>query len=194
MAETETIFKGGWVQVHIYAPTYALPHICTAYVYCLPGRRLLDQLNEMFPSTVPEAKEFLPVREGEMYALRGDRKTVEFACLNKANILFVREFEEGQTRGIGGNPRYRRYPYVAKSPIAVKLYLPFYILTGHMHCAEGQRVSDVVNLSLRFFPITNVEICPSVGSTESGVGFVAVNRSQVILLEELEPAKINGGQ
>ena len=69
-----------------------------------------------------------------------------------------------------------------------------YGVTGCMHCAEGQRVSDVVNLPLRFIPLTNVEICPSVGISESGIGFVAVNKGQVILLEELEPGKSNGGQ
>jgi len=185
MDKAEGIFKGGWVQVHIYAPTYTLPHMCTGYIYCLPGRRLLDQLNEVFPGTVSEAKEFLPVREGKMYALRGDSQLVEFACLNKTNILFIREFEGGQTRGVGSKLGDKRYPYLHKSPIAVKLYLPFYILTGHMHCAEGQRVSDVVNLPLRFLPLTNAEICPSVGNSESGVNFVAVNKGQIILLEEL---------
>ena len=188
MDKAEGISKGGWVQVHIYAPTYTLPHMCTGYIYCLPGRRLLDQLNEVFPGTVSEAKGFLPVREGEMYALRGDSQLVKFACLNKANVLFVREFEGGHARGVGGKAGYGGYPYVAKLPIAVKLYLPFYIVTGHMHCAEGQRASDVLNLALKFLPVTNAEICPSVGNIESGVSFVAVNKGQIILLEELEPS------
>jgi len=194
MNKSEGIFKGGWLQVNIYAPTYALPYVCTGHVYCLPGRRLLDQLNDVFPGTASEAKEFLSVTGGEMYALRGEKKTVEFACLNKANILFVRESEDGQARGFGGNPGHMRYPYVKKSPVAVKLYLPFYVLTGHMHCAEGQRVSDVVNLPLRFFPITDVEINPSVGISESGVSFIAVNKSQIILLEEVKLEKTDEGQ
>jgi len=113
---------------------------------------------------------------------------VQFACLNKANILFVREFEDGQTRGIGSEPGYKSYPYAPKSSIAVRLHLPFYILTGHIHCARGERVSDVMNLALRFLPLTNVEICPSVGSSESGVSFVAVNKRQIILLEDLQTA------
>ena len=175
--------KGGWVQVNIYAPTYAIPHKCTGYIYCLPGRRLLDQLNEVFPGIVSEAKEFLPIKEGKMYSLREEGETVEFACLNKVNILFVREFEEGQTRGVGSKLGDKIYPYLHKSTIAVKLYLPFYTLTGNMHCSEGQRVSDVLNLTLRFFPITNVKVYPTVGSSLE-VGFLAVNKSQVILLEE----------
>jgi len=186
MTEAEAISKGKWVKVEIYAPTYTFPHMCAGYVYCLQGRRLLDQLNEMFPSALSENKEFLPVSQGELRALRGERRTLRFACLNKSNILFVKEFEGGQTRGISGKPGYRTYPYVPKSPIPVRLYLPFYVVTGRMHCAEGQRVSDVVNLPLRFLPITNVEISPSVGPTESGVGFLAVNKGQIILLEDVE--------
>jgi len=80
--------------VHLCTHVFSSPHI-TGYVYCLQGRRLLDQLNEMFPGILPEVKEFLLIREGEMYALRGERKTVQFSCLNKTNILFVREFEGG---------------------------------------------------------------------------------------------------
>lgn len=184
---SETIFKGRWVKVQISAPTYRLPHISFGYVYCLQGRRLLDHLNDVFPGTLPENKEFLFVKEVELYSVRGERETVQFASFNKASILFVREFEDGQTRGLGGKPGEKHYPYVPKLPIAIKLYLPFYVLTGYMHCAKGERLSDVLNSPLRFLALTNVEICPSVGSSESGVSFVAVNKGQIILSEELEP-------
>ena len=179
----ELWLKGGWVQVNIYAPTYAIPHKCAGYIYCHPGRRLLDQLNEVFPFAVPDAREFIPIREGKMYSLREGSEAVEFACLNKVNILFVGEFEDGQTRGVGSKPGDKRYPYLHKSPRAVKLYLPFYIMTGNIHCSEGQRVSDVLNLPLRFFPITDVEIHPEAGNDLKS-GFVAVNKRQIILLEE----------
>ena len=173
------MFKGRWVGVQITAP----PHICTGYVYCLEGRRLCDQLNDVFPGTVPPKKDFLSVSDIKMYSVTGVGEEVPFACFNKANMLFVREVEEGQTRGLGAEPGYKHYPYVAKSPKAVKLYMPSYILTGHMHCAQGERVSDVLNSELRFLPLTNVEISSSVGS-ESGISFVAVNRGQIVLLEE----------
>lgn len=187
------IFKGRWLKVQIHSPTYALTHVCTGYIYCLEGRRLSDHLNDVFLNTLPEEKAFLPIKEVEMYPLRGviekaERKTAQFACLNKANILFVKEFEGGQTRGIGGKTGYKGYPYVLKSSVPVKLHLPFYILTGHMHCAKEERVSDVLNLALRFLPLTNVEIFPSVGGCESGISFVAVNKHQIILAEDLQTA------
>jgi len=193
--QASEIFKGRWLKVQIHAPTYALTHLCVGYIYCLEGRRLLDHLNDVFPSTLPEEKAFLSIKEVEMYSLKGapekagaERKTAQFACLNKANILFVREFEDRQTRGIGGKAGCKGYPYVLKSSVPVKLHLPFYVLTGHMHCAKEERVSDVLNLALRFLPLTNVEICPSVGGCESGISFVAVNKHQIILVEDLQTA------
>ncbi len=138
---------------------------------------------------MPEYNNFLSVTEVQMYSVRGQTETVSFACLNKANILFVRESQDGQTRGLGGKFGPKRYPYVPKSPVAVKLYLPFYTLNGNMQCVKGERVSDVLNLALKFLPLTNAEIYPSEGGSESGVGFVAVNREQIIFLEELEPSQ-----
>ena len=171
--------------MQIYAPTYALPRTCVGHVYCFQGRRLLDQLNDVFPSTVPGNEPFLSIREPKVYSLSGGGVTLRFACLNKASILFVREFEDGQTRG----PRPKAYPYVIKSAVAVRLYLPFYTLTGQMHCARGERTSDVLNQPLKFLPLTNVEIIPSVGRSES-VGFIAFNKGQLILMEEVEPSEM----
>lgn len=185
---SSTKFEGRRVQVQICAPTYALPHICIVYIHCPQGRRLLDHLNDVFPGSVPEYNNFLSATEVQMYSVRGQTETVSFACLNKANILFVRESQDGQTRGLGGKLGPKRYPYVPKSPVAVKLYLSFYTLRGNMHCVQGERPSDTLNLALRFLPLTNVEIFPSEGGSESGVGFVAVNRGQIIFLEELEPS------
>ncbi len=60
-----TEFEGRRVQVQICAPTYALPHICTGYIYCPQGRRLLDHLNDVtglrIRLTCPIVKVLLPI-------------------------------------------------------------------------------------------------------------------------------------
>lgn len=180
----EFAFKERWAKVQIYAPTYALPRTCVGYVYCSQERRLLDQLNDVFPGTVPGNTPFLSIREPRIYSLDGGEEVLQFACLNKASILFVREFEVGEPR-----PRPKGYPYVTKSAISVRLYLPFYTLTGQMHVTRGERASDVLNQPLQFLPLTNVVVSPSVGRGES-LGFIAVNKNQLILLEEIEPAEM----
>jgi len=63
--------------------------------------------------------------------------------------------------------------------------MPLYTLTGQIQCAERKRVVDVLNSELRFFALTNVEICPLAGSRESGISFQAVNKGQILSLAEL---------
>ena len=170
-----------WVKVQIYTPT----HIWTAYA-CCHQRRLLDFLNGVSVGGLRTNKEFLPVSEVEMKSLLdGSEVKVQSAYSNKANILFVREIESGQTRGLGGQVGHKPYPFVGKSSTVVRLYLPSYTLTGQMHCAKGERVWDVLNSELRFLPLANVEIYSSAGSSESGVSFIAVNKGQILCLEEV---------
>jgi len=91
----------------------------------------------------------------------------------------------GKPEGLVVQVGHKPYPFVGKSSTAVRLYLPSFTLTGQMQCAKGKRVWDVLNLGMRFLPLTDVEIYPSAGSSESGVSFIAVNKSQVLSLEEL---------
>jgi hypothetical protein len=76
---SEVMFKGRWVKVEIYAPTNVLTHICTGHVFCLEGRRLLDHLNDVFPTTVSEEKDFLSMKEVDMYSPRREKgETLQF--------------------------------------------------------------------------------------------------------------------
>jgi hypothetical protein len=95
----------------------------------------------------------------------------------------VRELEEDRNRSTATKLGHKGYPYVNKSSMRIRLHLPFYVLNGYMHCAQGERMSDVLNLSLRFLPLTNVEICPSAGKSKL-VGFIAVNKCQIILAQD----------
>ena len=159
--------------------------ICTGYIYCPSQRRLLDVLNGVLAGELRVNEEFLPVSEAEMRSPDGTEATVQSVHINKASILFVREIEDGQSRGLGRRVGHKPHPFVEKLAVGVKLYIPSYTLTGRMHCAKGQGVSDVLNSEMRFLPMTNVEICPSAGGSKSGVSFIAVNKGQIISLEEL---------
>ncbi len=164
------------VKVQIYTPS----HIWTGYACCHQGC-LLDFLNGVLRPN----KEFLLISGVEMKSLLdGSEVRLQSAYSNKANILFVREIENGKTRGLGGRAGYKPYPFVGKSVKVVRPYLPSYTLTSQMHCAKGEGVWDVLNSELRFLPLTNVEICSS--GRESGVNFVAVNKGQILSLEEVD--------
>lgn len=168
-----------WVKVQIYTPA----HICTGYVNYRQGR-LLDSLNGISVGGLRINKEFLPVSEVEMKSLLGGSDVkMQSTYSNKVNILFVREIKNGQTEDLVGQVRHKPYPFVDKSSTVVKLYLPSFTLTGQMHCAQGERVWDVLNSGLMFLPLTNVEICSS--GSESGISFIAVNKGQILSLEEV---------
>jgi len=53
-----------------------------------------------------------------------------------------------------------------------------------MYYAKNERLWDVLKSGPRFLSLTNVAIYPAEGETESGVSFVAVNKEQIISLEE----------
>jgi len=174
--------KEKWVKLEIYTPT----HTCTGSVYCPRRQRLLDMLNGL-PGLLHVSNEFLTVSGAEICYPDGKEETVQSAHVNKANILFISDVEDGQTQGLGGQVGHKPYPYVPRPPVAVKLRMPLYTLTGQMHCTERRRVADVLNSEQRFIALTNVEICPLAGKSESGVSFVAVNKEQILSLAELEP-------
>ena len=177
----EKIDKEKWAKVQIYTPT----HVCTGYVYCSRRRRLLDVLNGIPKLAPSDSDEFLAVSFAQIRSPDGKGAAVKSAHINKANILFLKEVGD-EHRGLGSEAGNKVYPYVAKATTkAVKLYMPLYTLTGQIQCGERRRVVDVLNSELRFFALTNVEIRPVAGSSESGVGFIAVNKGQILSLAEL---------
>ncbi len=168
--------------MQIYTPT----HICTGYVYCSHQRRLLDVLNSILAGMIRTDAEFLPVSEAEIRSRDGRVMEMQSAYINTANILFVREVEDGKTRGLGGQDGHKPYPFVPKWSTVVKVYMPFYTLSGQFHYPKGRRIMDVLNSELRFLAMTNVEISPLSRKIESGISFIAVNKQQILSLEELE--------
>jgi hypothetical protein len=172
---------GGRLKVRLYTSA----HILDGYIDVLPKQRLLDILNGVLRGALRTKGGFLQVSEAELCSSDGTKVTLQSAYINRANILFAREIEDGQTQGLGGEVGHKLYPFVSKSPAAVRLYMPLYTLTGQMHCAKGQRPSDVLNTGERFLALTNVQIAPATG-TESVVSFVAINKAQIFCLEEVE--------
>jgi hypothetical protein len=128
--------------------------------------------------------DFLPVTEATSHTLNATETTTQFASINKANILFISEIKQhGEP---SAEASYKLPPAVGKFPIIAKLHIPSYILSGQMHCAKGQRLSDLLNTKDKFLAMTNVDIVPSSGIRQSAA-FVAVNKAQIIYAEETSP-------
>ncbi len=101
--------RGKWAKVQIYTAT----HVCTGQLYCPQQRRLLDVLNGV-PIWGDSREGFLPLSEIKMCFPDGREEKAPSAHINKANILFVRETEEGETQGLGGQAGHKLYPFVTK--------------------------------------------------------------------------------
>jgi hypothetical protein len=158
---------------------YTCTHILTGFLNILPKQRLLDMLNGPLRGALHINEEFLSINESELCSLNGTKVTLESAYVNKTNILFAREVEDTT-----GKTEYKLYPFVSKTPIAVRLYLPLYTLTGDMYLAESQRLPAILNSSDRFSALTKVQILSTTGTSES-VPFVAVNMTKIHFLEEV---------
>lgn len=168
------------LKVCVYTPTC----IINGYIYRLHKQRLLDLLNSVVAGTLRVGIDFLPVTQATSHALDGTKTTTEFALINKTNILFASEIEqEGEP---STEASYELPPAVGKFLIIAKLHMPPYILSGQMHCAKGQRLSDLLNTKDRFIPMTNVDIVPSSSIRQSAV-FAAVNKAQITYAEETSP-------
>ena len=185
-AQASEPVRNKWVKVQIYTPS----HIWTGSAYC-PHERLLDFLNGVLMAA---NEEFIPLSDVEVRSPDGGQATLPSAYVNKANILFVREIEDGETRGLGGQAGHKLYPFVPKWSAAVKVYMTFYTLNGKIHYPKGSRVVDVLNSQMRFLPLTDVEISRSAGSCELAASFIAVNKEQILSLEELGIPLIGGSR
>ena len=169
-----------WLRLKIYLPAQVL----TGHAYYPYHQRLLDLLNGVWPEALESRAEFLPLSEITIQYASGKEDTVATAFVNKGNILLVRLLESNHIGERGKESRHKPYPFVEKTPVAVKLYLLSYTLTAQMHCARGERVWDVLNRGPRFLPLTDVELVPASGSRESGIAFMAVNKGHIISVEE----------
>lgn len=167
-------------KICVYTPTCIL----SGYIYCLHKQRLLDLVNGVLVGGWRVDADFLPVTEATSHTLNDTETTAQFILINKANILFVSETKQHGEPSTEAS--YELPLEVGKFLITAKLHVPPYILSGQMHCAKGQRLSDLLNTKDKFLPMTNVDIVPSSGIRQSAA-FVAANKAQIIYAEETSP-------
>jgi len=90
-------------------------------------------------------------------------------------------------RGIGGKAGPKPYPFMDKLSVRVTLQTLAYTVTGDMYRTSYQKIWYVLEQSLLFLPLTNVEILTLADGTCSHTPFAALNKEQIILLQEEEP-------
>jgi len=160
---------------------------CTfnGYTYCGNHQRLLDTLNQnAVANSMPIGKDFLPLVQVEVSLPNGEKKITADTYIRKASILFVGEKSEGQPAIPQIKDRPIIYPMRPKTPLAVEIHLPLYILRGQMYGEAWQQILDVVDRADKFLALTNVEVYRTLDNATSTFDFVAVNRDKIIYVSE----------
>jgi hypothetical protein len=173
----------------------ACTETCTfaGYTFRMHQQRLLDALNQSLAvGSLHAARDFMPLARGEAYLSDERKKPVADTYVRKANILFVCQ-ESVNGNGVSEtNDRPKVYPMREKKPIRAEVHLSSYTLVGQMYGEMWQQLLDSLDRDETFLPITNVNIRPALSNGESAFDFAAVNKDQIIYVNQLEPAGAPG--
>jgi hypothetical protein len=157
------------------------------YAYCGTNQRLLDTLNQnVIANSVALGREFLLLAEVEVSFPNGAKKSTREAIIRKSNILFVGEKSERRTEM---KDRPLMYPMRPKTPLKVDIYLPSYVLAGHIYGEAWQQVLDVVDRADKFIALTDVQVVHTSDDAQVTFDFVAANRDKIIYVGESTPSK-----
>ena len=162
------------------------PQVLNGSVALYPEERLLDLLNGVAAKQAEDRGRFLALSDVTIQHPGGEEERLPTVYINKMTIHLAATWRSDSGRGIGGSTGKKPYPFVEKLPVPVTVRLPVFSLTGSMHCATGQRAWHVLEERPMFLPLTNVKVRPLANGIWSNVPFVAVNREQIVSLQEEE--------
>lgn len=152
--------------------------------YRTPKQRLLDVLNRSIVANLHRiGREFLPLTDVEAFFSTGEKESLGSTHINKASILFVAERSGGRPER-NGIPEAEATHLRAKKALASRVDIPPYILHGKMYADEGQGLVHVIDGEETFLPMTDVSISPSLPTGEWKFEFVAINKHQIVRVEE----------
>jgi hypothetical protein len=159
---------------------------CTlsATTYRMQQQRLLDVLNRSIVANYDRiGKEFMPLTEVEAFFSTGEKECLPSTHVNKSSILFVAERSGGQPDR-SGIPEAEFNLLRAKKALSARVDIPPHILVGNMYAELGRGLVHVIDGEEAFLPMTDVFIFPPLPTGESKFGFVAINKHQIVRVEE----------
>lgn len=166
---------------------------CTlaATTYRAHQQRLLDVLNRSFVANSHRiGKEFVPITEVEAFFSSGEKEHLASTHINKSSILFVAERGGGQPDRSGIHEAEANL-LRAKKALSARVDIPPYTLFGKMHAELQLGLVHVIDGEEMFLPMTDVLITPPLPTGEWKFTFVAINKHQIVRVEEsLEAPKM----
>ncbi|GAI32757.1 unnamed protein product [marine sediment metagenome] len=171
-----------WLRVELYMQT----QILSGFIYQPYEGRLLDLLNGVWVRQPESRGRFIELSEVTIHYVDGKTERLPSAYINKATIQLAATSDGDLARGLGVKVGPKPYPFMQKLSAPVRLRMPAYALVGNMHCTSRQRAWHVLEEKLMFLPLTDVKIRALANGIWSNVPFVAVNREQILSLQEEE--------
>ena len=167
---------------------YMQTEVLIGFIFQPHEQRLLDILNGTLLSPPESSGTFLKLNDVTISHTYGKKGKLPNSYINKATIQLAATLDSDSARGIGAKVGPKPYPFVPKSPVRVSLLMPSYALIGSMHRASGQKIWHMLEENQRFLPLTDVKIRPLTNGIWWTALFVAVNREQILSLQEEEIA------
>jgi len=167
---------------------YMETQVLTGFIYQPYGERLLDLLNGIFVRQPENRGRFLKVSDITIHHPDGKKERLPTAYINKSTIHLAAVSDGDSARGIGAEAGPKFYPFVQKSSVPIRLRTPAYALTGSTYCFSGQKIWHVLEEKLIFLPVTNARIRAAANGISWVAPFVAVNKEQILSLQEEEIA------
>jgi hypothetical protein len=159
---------------------------CTlaATTYRAQQQRLLDVINRSFVANSHRiGKEFLPLTEVEAFFDSGEKEYLASTHINKSSILFVAERSGGQPDR-SGVPEAEAKLLRPKMVVSARVDIPPYTLYGKMYAELQQGLVHVIEGEEMFLPMTDVFISPPLPTGEWKFSFVAINKHQIVRVED----------
>lgn len=154
-----------------------------------PEARLLDALNGIVDRNPIKMGRFLELSDVTVQHIDGGKEKLKVSYVNKSTVqLAVTLGDANSGRGIGAQKGSKSYPYVDKTPIAVRIETQDYQINGNMYRVSYQKIWHVLEDTHLFLPLTNAHIRTNETGTWETYPFIAVNKEHILSLqEESEP-------
>ena len=174
---------------------YMQTQITMGYIYYAPTpeARLLDALNGISDIGPVKRGRFLELSNVTIQHADGRQEKLSVAYINKATVQLAATLGDADVgRGIGAQDGPKIYPFVKKSPVPVRIETQSYVVTGNMYRITYEKVWHVLEDTPTFLPLTHAQICTVTNGARESVLFVAVNKENILSLQEESIGSVGG--
>jgi hypothetical protein len=169
-----------WIPLTLYSESQDFDgSIC-----CPTGLRLSDYLNCGPGNQYNKRRHYLEFIEDTKFALDSKTEEQSKSYLNREALELVAVLDADLARGLGASSSSKVYPFVNKSKICVTVRLAKLMITGNVHCSDGQSILDVLQQDTNFLPMTDVTISDNKDGRRSIKPFVLVSKEKILALQE----------